>query len=89
MKRAADDGGDTLGADSLFHACILRASGNGFFAQMVPMVDPARRMTIRASRRIRGVKCANIQDRVDILDAISAGKPPLPANSVSPAYPGG
>ena len=48
MKRAADDGGDTLGADSLFHACILRASGNGFFTQMVPMVDPARRMTIRA-----------------------------------------
>lgn len=77
MKRAAEHGGDTLGADSLFHACILRASGNVFFAQMAPMVDTALRMTIRITNRIKGVKYASIQDHVDILDAIGAGQATL------------
>lgn len=82
MKRAASHGGDTLGADSLFHACILRASGNVFFAQMAPMVDTALRMTIRITNRIKGVKYASIQDHEDILDAIRAGQPAL-ARSLS------
>lgn len=75
MKRAADHGGDSLAADCLFHACILRASGNMFFAQMAPMVDAALRLTIRVTNRIKGVKFASIQDHADILDAISAGQP--------------
>jgi DNA-binding FadR family transcriptional regulator len=75
MKRVAAHGGDSLSADSLFHACILRASGNMFFAQMAPMVDAALRMTIRVTNRIKGVKFASIQDHEAILDAISAGQP--------------
>ncbi len=73
MKRAAEHGGDALSADSQFHAAILRASGNPFFAQMAPMVDTALRMTIRITNRIKGVKFASIQEHVDILDAIRSG----------------
>lgn len=74
MKRAATHGGDALAADSLFHASILRASGNPFFAQMAPMVDTALRMTIRITNRIKGVKFASIQEHVNILDAIREGR---------------
>lgn len=75
MKRAAEHGGDALSADSQFHAAILRASGNPFFAQMAPMVDTALRMTIRITNRIKGVRFASIQEHVDILDAIRSGDP--------------
>ena len=75
MKRAAEHGGDALSADSQFHAAILRASGNPFFAQMAPMVDTALRMTIRITNRIKGVKFASIQEHVDLLDAIRSGDP--------------
>lgn len=70
MERAAKHGGDALSADSSFHAAILRASGNPFFAQMAPMVDTALRMTIRITNRLKGVKFASIQEHVDILNAI-------------------
>ena len=73
MERAARHGGDTLSADSSFHAAILRASGNPFFAQMAPMVDTALRMTIRITNRLKGVKFASIQEHVDILNAIRSG----------------
>jgi DNA-binding FadR family transcriptional regulator len=73
MRRAAEHGGDALGADSQFHASILRASGNPFFAQMSPMVDTALRMTIRITNRIKGVRFASIQEHVDILEAIRSG----------------
>lgn len=74
MRRAAEHGGDALAADSLFHASILRASGNPFFAQMAPMVDTALRMTIRITNRIKGVRFASIQEHVDILVAIREGR---------------
>lgn len=73
MKRAAEHGGDALSADSQFHAAILRASNNPFFAQMAPMVDTALRMTIRITNRIKGVKFASIQEHIDMLEAIRSG----------------
>ena len=73
MKRAAKHGGDALSADSSFHAAILRASGNPFFAQMAPMVDTALRMTIRITNRLRGVKFASIEEHAEILNAIRSG----------------
>lgn len=77
MERAAKHVGDPLGADSLFHASILRASGNPFFAQMAPMVDTALRMTIRITNRIKGVKVASIDEHVEILTAIRDRDPDL------------
>lgn len=73
MKRAAEHGGDALSADSFFHASILRASSNPFFAQMAPLVDTALRMTIRITNRLKGVKNASIQDHEEILEAIQKG----------------
>ena len=73
MKSAAETGISGLSADSKFHAAILRASGNPFFAQMAPMVDTALRMTIRITNRIKGVKYASIGEHVDLLTAIQSG----------------
>lgn len=74
MAQAASGGGDALSADCMFHASILKASGNRFFAQMSPLVDTALRMTIRVTNQIKGVQMASIKDHEDILDAIKAGK---------------
>lgn len=73
MKHAAENRGDSLSADSLFHASILRASNNPFFAQMAPLVDTALRMTIRITNRLKGVKHASIADHEEILEAIQSG----------------
>ena len=73
MKRAAETGSNGLSADSKFHAAILRASDNPFFAQMAPMVDTALRMTIRITNRIKGVKFASIEEHIELLTAIQSG----------------
>ena len=75
MKRAADGDGDALTADCMFHASILKASGNRFFAQIAPMVDTALRMTIRVTNKIKGVQMASIKDHEKIFQSIKAGKP--------------
>lgn len=72
MHSAAAGGGDSLTADCTFHAAILEASGNRFFAQMSPLVDTALRMTIRVTNQIKGVTMANVEDHEEILDAISS-----------------
>ncbi|WP_017930684.1 FadR/GntR family transcriptional regulator [Robiginitomaculum antarcticum] len=74
MKRAATGGGDALSADCMFHASILKASGNRFFAQMSPLVDTALRMTIRVTNQIKGVQMASVTDHEDIFTAIKSGK---------------
>jgi len=73
MRRADKDGEHTLSADCEFHAAILRASGNRFFAQMSPLVDTALRMTIRVSNQIKGVSMASIEEHEEILRAIESG----------------
>lgn len=77
MFKAADGGGDALSADCMFHASILKASGNRFFAQMSPLVDTALRMTIRVTNQIKGVQMANVKDHEDIFMAIKSCKPKL------------
>lgn len=74
MTRAAAGGGDALSADCMFHASILKASGNRFFAQMSPLVDTALRMTIRVTNQIKGVQMASIKEHEDIFTAIKTGK---------------
>ena len=70
MKQANEGIGDPLQADSAFHAAVLRASGNRFFAQMAPLVDTALRMSIRLTNKIKGVRTANVGDHESILVAI-------------------
>ena len=74
MRNAESAMGDSLEADSAFHAAVLRASGNRFFAQMAPLVATALRMTVRVTNRLKGVQIANVDDHERILFAISAGK---------------
>ncbi len=64
---------EALTADSLFHASILQASGNRFFAQMAPLVDTALRMTIRITNRLESVRVANIEEHEEIYFAIRGG----------------
>ena len=70
MIRANEGIGDPLLADSTFHASVLRASGNRFFAQMAPLVDTALRMSIRLTNKIKGVRTASVDDHRAILVAI-------------------
>ena len=74
MKRANDGIGDPLQADSAFHAAVLRASGNRFFAQMAPLVDTALRMSIRLTNKIKGVHTASVDDHESILIAIQRSR---------------
>lgn len=74
MKRADEGIGDPLQADSAFHAAVLRASGNRFFAQMAPLVDTALRMSIRLTNKIKGVRTANVDDHESILIAIQRNR---------------
>ena len=74
MRRADEGIGDPLQADSAFHAAVLRASGNRFFAQMAPLVDTALRMSIRLTNKIKGVRTANVDDHESILIAIQNGR---------------
>lgn len=77
MTQAANGIGDALSADCMFHASILKASGNRFFEQMSPLVDTALRMTIRVTNQIKGVQMASIEDHENILEAIRRQKPKL------------
>ena len=70
MKRAHEGIGDPLLADSAFHAAVLRASGNRFFAHMAPLVDTALKMSIRLTNKIKGVHTASVDDHASILFAI-------------------
>ena len=74
MRRAEEGSGDPLEADSAFHAAVLRASGNRFFAQMAPLVDTALKMTIRLTNKIKGVRSASVADHESILVAIREGR---------------
>lgn len=77
MMRSAKAGGegDALTADCMFHAAILRASENRFFAQMSPLVDTALRMTIRVTNQIKGVRMASIEEHEEIFFAIRDQRP--------------
>ena len=75
MRDAAKGMGDPVDADSAFHAAVLRASGNRFFAQLAPLVATALRMTVRVTNQLKGVKMASVEDHERVLIAISKGNP--------------
>lgn len=62
---------DPLEADIAFHAAILNASGNPFYAQFRDVVSTALRTSIRFTNRIAG-RTANVAEHAAVLDAIVA-----------------
>ena len=68
--RAAEGGDDdALEADIAFHAAILQASKNPFYAQFRDVVTTALRTSIRFTNRIKG-HSASIADHAAVYTAI-------------------
>lgn len=65
---------EILEADIDFHAAILRASRNPFYAQFRDMVTTALRTSIRFTNQLTG-HSASIADHRAVLDAIAAHDP--------------
>jgi DNA-binding FadR family transcriptional regulator len=71
---AAEHGDDDpLESDIAFHAAILRASGNRFYAQLPEMISTALRFSIRMTNRQKGVRLASVEDHEKVCNAIMAG----------------
>lgn len=71
---AADRGDDDpLESDIAFHAAVLRASGNPFYAQMRELIETALRFSIRLTNTYKGVRLASVLDHKRVADAIAAG----------------
>lgn len=64
---------DPLTSDIAFHASILRATGNPFFAQLCELIETALRFSIRRTNFYKGVRLASVQDHKAVSDAILAG----------------
>lgn len=62
---------DALDADIAFHAAILRATGNPFFAQFEAVVTTALRSSIRFTNRFKG-RSADLAAHEAVLVAIEA-----------------
>jgi DNA-binding FadR family transcriptional regulator len=72
---AAENGDDDpLESDIAFHAAILRASGNRFYAQLPEMISTALRFSIRMTNRQKGVRLASVEDHEKVCNAIMAGE---------------
>ncbi|HWA91049.1 MAG TPA: FadR/GntR family transcriptional regulator [Rhizomicrobium sp.] len=71
---AAEQGDDDpLESDIAFHAAILRASGNRFYAQLPELISTALRFSIRMTNRQKGVRLASVADHEKVCTAIMAG----------------
>jgi DNA-binding FadR family transcriptional regulator len=66
---------DPLESDIAFHAAILEASGNPFFAQLRDLVNTALRISIRTTNRYKGVRLASIEAHARIAEAIERRQP--------------
>lgn len=73
---------DPLEADIAFHAAILLATGNRFFAQLTDFISTALRVSIRYTNRIKGVPGADVKKHRDIYDAIRSGNSLASENTV-------
>jgi len=62
---------DALDADIAFHAAILRASKNPFYAQFKDVVTTALRTSIRFTNRVKG-RTASLAQHAAVRDAIAA-----------------
>ena len=71
---AATRGDDhPLDSDIAFHAAVLRASGNPFYAQLRELIETALRFSIRSTNSYKGVEVASVLDHKRVADAIIAG----------------
>ncbi len=75
MQKAETGVEDPLEADIAFHAALLDASGNRFFAQLSRIIDTTLRVSIRFTNKLKGVKAAAYQDHRAIYDAVVASDP--------------
>lgn len=67
---------DPCDADLAFHAAILRASGNRFFAALAPLIETALRHSIRTTNAARGDAVGDLAAHTRVLDAIAARDAP-------------
>jgi DNA-binding FadR family transcriptional regulator len=67
------DPSEALAADIAFHAELLRASGNRFFASQAPMIESALSMSIPVTNRAKQVAKADVEAHRIVYIAIRAG----------------
>ena len=75
MVAASEGGDDACDADLAFHAAILRASGNRFFAALVPLIDTALRHSIRITNAAHGSVVGDLDAHARVRDAVLGGDP--------------
>jgi DNA-binding FadR family transcriptional regulator len=71
MHAAAKGEDDPLAADIAFHAAVLNATNNPFYAQLRGLVNTALRISIRYTNRIKG-RTASVPAHEKVFDAIVA-----------------
>ena len=67
---------DPYDADLAFHAAVLRASGNRFFAALVPLIDTALRHSIQLTNAACGDAVGDLAAHTRVLDAVAARDAP-------------
>jgi DNA-binding FadR family transcriptional regulator len=72
MKAAERGDDDPLAADIAFHAAVLQASGNRFYAQLEELIDTALRFSNRLTNQFKRVALTGVSDHKKVLDAIAA-----------------
>ena len=75
LAAMAGDPAEALAADIAFHAELLRASGNRFFASQAPMIESALSMSIPVTNRAKQVAKADVEAHRAVYRAIRAGDP--------------
>lgn len=73
MLAAGEGEDDPLESDIAFHAAVLAATRNPFYAQMSELIETALRFSIRRTNASKGVPQASILDHKAVADAIIAG----------------
>jgi DNA-binding FadR family transcriptional regulator len=73
MWAAAEGRDDPHGSDVAFHAAILRASGNRFFAALVPLIETALLHSIRATNAAQGDPVGDLAAHARVRDEIAGG----------------
>lgn len=71
MREAEAGRDDPCDADLAFHAAILRASGNRFFAALVPLIDTALRHSIATTNAARGDAVGDLAAHAAVMQAVA------------------
>lgn len=73
MSAAERDEDDPLESDIAFHAAVMSASGNRFYAQLRDLIATALRFSVRQTNRYKGVHAASVADHRRVADAVIRG----------------